>query len=246
MFQGIFMKCCWSGAYLTPRGLALLNEITTLSVLFTSAEHVQLTQGPCPRFGPFALVSISHIAHGIKFLPSLNRHFWARMTASVDDCIRPASVVKLCNATRLLDFQALQGERRWIGFSGRGAFCLKTGNGSWGSREKTWLSENPDCPWRAEWENGGPEFGVCFTRSGQPWKCLLGFTVQPPFLSPPLAALFLLLSLVAFSWEEPGWKQRGPKQKRRAFVLLHTHCESCLWLCQSVFLFNPCVLLSIC
>ncbi len=26
------------------------------------------------------------------------------------------------------------------------AFCLKTGNGSWDSREKTWLSENPDYP----------------------------------------------------------------------------------------------------
>lgn len=205
MFQRIFIKCSWSGAYLTPRGPDPLSKITSLTVLFTNAEHAQLTQGPCPHLMPFVLVSIIDIAHSLRFLPSLNHHSWARMAASLEGSelsgwSRPASVVKLRNATCPLDFQALRGERHWIGFSGRGAFCLKTGNGSWGSREKTWLNENPDCPrhcrvrkWRSriwggsryKWTSMEMSFGVC---------CI----ARPPGFSPSRASLSPALSWCFF------------------------------------------------
>ncbi len=214
-------------------------------------QNMSNWHGPCPHLMPFVLVSIIDIAHSLRFHPSLNHHSWARMAASLEGSelsgwSRPASVVKLRNASCLLDFQALRGERRWIGFSGRGAFCLKQEMGVEAlGRRHDWVRIQIVLG-IAEWENGGPEFGVGPATSGHPWKCLWGLLYSsptPPPASFPLVLLFLPLSLDAFSWEEPGWKQRGPKQKRRAFVLLHTLCESCL--CQSVFLVNPCVQLRI-
>lgn len=174
LFQRIFLKCCWSGAYLTPRGLALLNEITSLSVLFTSAEHV-LTRGPCSCLGPFALVSVSHIAHKSPFL-------------SQNDCIsegqrfvRVESPSVCCETAQRHLSAWFPGPARRSALNRilwtRGFLFKKQEMGVEAlGRRHDWM--RIQIVW--EWENGGLEFGVCFTKSGHPWKCLLGFGVQPP------------------------------------------------------------------
>ncbi len=98
----------------------------------------------------------------------------------------------------------------------------------------------------AEWENGGPEFGVGPATSGHPWKCLLGFAgiarQPPPGFFPSRASLSPALSWCFFLGRSLVENREALTKEESVCSVAHS-CKRCLW--QSVFLVNPCVQLRI-
>lgn len=201
MFQRIFMKCCWSGAYLTPRGAGALKW-DNLAQCFVYQCRTRPTDPGAASLSRALCLSLrqSHSPQ-ITILEPEWLHQWRAGICQggvaqhmLWNCATPlvCLISRACeeNGARILWTRGFLFKKQEMGVEALG-------------RRHDWM--RIQIVW--EWENGGLEFGVCFTKSGHPWKCLLGFGVQPP---PPS------ISLPSFSCSLPVFLGRSPAENREA------------------------------